>query len=90
MDVARVLIRTKMKPMFQVTVPATIDGERYDIHVAEDVSSFGRSKKPGWNSWLPPSPFSTQPNTPVSEGDDISGVMGRPTKAKLLLLRILQ
>ena len=75
MDVARVLIRTKMKPMFQVTVPATIDGERYDIHVAEDVSSFGRSKKPGWNSWLPPSPFSTQPNTPVSEGDDISGVM---------------
>ena len=74
MDVARILMRTKMKPMFQATVPATIDGAHYVLHVAEDVTSLGVSKKLNRNNqWFPPSPFSTQPNTPVTEGDNIPG-----------------
>ena len=82
LDVARVLVRTQMPPPFQATIPATIDGADYVLHVAEDTMSLGVSKKTQCNpAWFPPSPFSTQPNTPVTggvlhpgafSGDDVS------------------
>ncbi|KAH1229386.1 hypothetical protein GmHk_10G029144 [Glycine max] len=74
MDVARILMRTQMEPLFQATVPATIDGAKYDLHVTEDASGLGATKKQNRNDlWFPPSPFSTQPNTPVTEGDGFPG-----------------
>ena len=69
LDVARVLVRMQMKPPFQATIPATIDGSDYVLHVAEDTTSLDVSKKIHCNpAWFPPSPFSTQPNTPVTGG----------------------
>jgi len=69
LDVARILVRTQMKPPFQVTIPATVDGVEFVLQVAEDTTNLGGSKKTPCNSaWLPPSPFSTQPNTPVTGG----------------------
>lgn len=57
LDVARILIRTKLKPLFPA---ATIDGVDYVLHVAEDTTSLGVSKKLNRNTrWFPPSPFLT-------------------------------
>ena len=67
LDVARILVRTQKEPSLQANIPAIIDGIEYVLQVVEDTMSLGRSKKcPYHVSWLPPSPYSTQPNTPAS------------------------
>ena len=69
LDVARILVWMQLKPSFQVTIPATVDGVECVLQVVEDMTNLGGSKQMPCNpSWLPPSPFSTQPNTPVTGG----------------------
>lgn len=51
-----------------------IDGVEISLDVVEDTSSLGVKTKPQRiTSWLPPSPFSTEPNSPATAGDDILG-----------------
>ena len=67
LDVARILVRTQKEPSFQASIPVIIDGVEYVLQVVEDMTSLGRSKKhPCHVSWFPPSPYSTQPNTPAT------------------------
>ncbi|KAH1205703.1 hypothetical protein GmHk_16G046348 [Glycine max] len=69
MDVARVLIRTNKRPTIQVKLTTIIDEVEHDIDVVED--SPGTRVPAGYHrpdTWFPPSPFSTQPNTPFSAG----------------------
>ena len=74
MDVARTLIRTNRRLGFQENVRATIDGEEHELTVVEDMSSMGAKLKSYQNnSWFPPSPMSTQPNTPVPLADNTPG-----------------
>lgn len=70
MDVARILVRTKRGLGFQENVRATIEGEDFDLKVVEDLSRIGAPPKCCRNnSWFPPSPLSTLPNTPCFVGD---------------------
>uniref|UniRef100_K7MMW2 RRM domain-containing protein n=1 Tax=Glycine max TaxID=3847 RepID=K7MMW2_SOYBN len=60
MDVARILIWTKLRPAIQETVQAIIDGVEYALDVVEDTIRMGaQMKNSRTTSWLPPSPFST-------------------------------
>lgn len=70
-DVARILIRTKRRPGIQSEVKAAIDGASNAIHVIEDMSCLGvRRNLKRMDSGFPPSPFSTEPNTPATAGGD--------------------
>ena len=73
-DVARILIRTKRRPGIQSEVTAAIDGASNVIHVVEDMSCLGawRNLK-RMDTGFPPSPFSTEPNTPATAGGDFQG-----------------
>jgi len=79
MDAARILIRTKRRPGIETAVPAVIDGVDVVLHVVEDMHGFGMKtnfKQP--ITCFPPSPLSTEPNTPVTHagqtpGADIDG-----------------
>ena len=79
MDAVRILIRTKLRPGSQTAVPAVIDGVGLVLDVVEDMNGVGMKPKPKQpNSWFPPSPFSAEPNSPVtvaghSPGADIDG-----------------
>lgn len=74
MDVARILVRTNRSLGFQENLWATIDGEEYELTVVEDTSGIGAKMKSYRNSnWFPPSPLSTQPNTPAFPGDGTPG-----------------
>lgn len=74
MDVARILVRTNRSLGFQENLWATIDGEEYELTVVEDTSGIGAKMKSYRNSnWFPPSPLSTQPNTPAFPGDETPG-----------------
>ena len=67
MDVARILIRTKLRPGIAMTVTAVIDGVDVVIHIVEDMHGFGTKTKPKQSlTWYPPSPLSTEPNTPIT------------------------
>ena len=73
-DVARILIRTKRRLGIQSEVMATIDGASNVIHVVEDMSCLGaRRNLKRMASGFPPSPFSTEPNTPATVRGDIHG-----------------
>ena len=75
LDVARILIRTAMKPGIRTELQAVIDGTEIALHVIEDMSCLGTTRdQQRMGSWLPPSPLSTEPNSPVSDGTDIFGI----------------
>jgi len=65
-DVARILVRTHRPPGIQSAITAIVDGVPHVLHVVEDMSGLG-----AWpnmktaTSGLPPSPFSTEPNSPA-------------------------
>jgi len=74
MDVARTLVRTNRRLGFQENIQATIDGEEYELTVVEDMTTMGDKLKSYHNSsWFPPSPMSTQPNTPATRTDGTPG-----------------
>lgn len=75
MDVARILIRTKMRSGIQTAVPAVIDGVGLVLDVGEDMTGVRVKMKPKRpNSWFSPSPYSTEPNNPVIAGVHSPGV----------------
>ncbi|KAL5169552.1 putative plastid-lipid-associated protein 11, chloroplastic [Glycine soja] len=74
LDVARILIRTTMTPGIRTELKAVIDGIETTLHVVEDTTWLGtRLDQKRMVSWMPPSPFSTEPNSPVVIGSDMYG-----------------
>ncbi|KAH1230119.1 TNF receptor-associated factor 1b [Glycine max] len=73
-DVAKILIRTKMKPGIQTELKVVVDGVEHVVHVVEDLTGIGDTqslKQPV--TWFPPSLFSTEPNSPATVGVDTLG-----------------
>ena len=65
-DVARILVRTQRPPGIQTAITATVDGVPHVLHVAEDMSGLAAwPNMKTMTSGLPPSPFSTEPNSPA-------------------------
>ena len=74
LDVARILIQTTMTPGIRTELKAVIDGIETTLHVVEDTTWLGtRLDQKRMVSWMPPSPFSTEPNSPVVIGSDMYG-----------------
>jgi len=70
-DVARILIRTQRRSGIQSAVMAAIDGAPHVLHVVEDMTCLGAWPNPKrMTSGLPPSLFSTEPNSSGSAGAD--------------------
>ncbi|RZB89766.1 Callose synthase 9 [Glycine soja] len=73
-DVAKILIRTKLKPGIQTDLKVLIDGAENLLHVVEDISGIGRTTRLNQPAtWFPPSPFSTEPNSPATARADTLG-----------------
>jgi len=74
LDVARILIRTTMKPGIRTELKAVIDGIETTLHVVEDTTCLGtRLDQNRIASRMPPSLFSTEPNSPVATETDLYG-----------------
>ena len=74
LDVARILIQTTMTPGIRTELKAVIDGIETTLHVVKDTTWLGtRLDQKRMVSWMPPSPFSTEPNSPVVIGSDMYG-----------------
>ena len=74
-DVAKILIRTKMRPGIQTELTVVIDGVESLLHVVEDMSGVGEMQRMKQTAtWLPPSPFSTEPNSPATARVETLGV----------------
>ncbi|KAH1194450.1 putative ribonuclease H protein [Glycine max] len=74
LDVARILIRTTMTPGIRTELMAVIDGIETTLHVVKDTTWLGtRLDQKRMVSWMPPSLFSTEPNSPVAIGSDMYG-----------------
>lgn len=98
MDVARILIRTSRRPRLQEVVLATIDGVDYHLDVIEELpEKYAQRNNFRGEAGFPPSPFSTQANTPFSAGDsppvnhfdNVTPAGGSPFSATAPLSRLL-
>ncbi|XP_028236965.1 uncharacterized protein LOC114416299 [Glycine soja] len=75
MDAARILIRTNLRPGIAMAVPVVIDGVDAVIHIVEDMQGLRTKTKPKQSlTWYPPSPLSTEPNTPMTYAAQTPGV----------------
>ena len=74
LDAARILIRTQLRPGIATEVPAVIDGVEVGLYIVEDIHGLGMKKRHNHSTtWFPPSPLSTEPNTPISLADQSPG-----------------